>query len=134
MCAHQGLGAVDFGYPAFCQWEIFALLSYLLYLDWRLTLVTLTVGPIIAILIQSFGKRIRKASKASLESLRAIAHTVEETTAANRVIKVYGGQEQRHEYADVFIACAKDSAARVNNQAIDCCQKGNSWNAPTLSS
>ena len=72
-----------------------ALLSYLLYLDWRLTLVTLTVGPIIAILIQSFGKRIRKASKASLESLRAIAHTVEETTAANRVIKVYGGQEQQ---------------------------------------
>jgi subfamily B ATP-binding cassette protein MsbA len=72
-----------------------ALLSYLLYLDWRLTMVTLTVGPIIAILIQSFGKRIRKASKASLESLRAIAHTVEETTAANRVIKVYGGQEQQ---------------------------------------
>ena len=72
-----------------------ALLSYLVYLDWRLTLVTLTVGPIIAILIQSFGKRIRKASKASLESLRAIAHTVEETTAANKVIKVYGGQEQQ---------------------------------------
>jgi subfamily B ATP-binding cassette protein MsbA len=79
-----------------------ALLGYLLYLDWRLTLVTLTVGPIIAILIQSFGKRIRKASKASLESLRAIAHTIEETTAANKVIKVYGGQEQqRHRFQRV---------------------------------
>jgi len=72
-----------------------ALLSYLLYLDWKLTLVTLTVGPVIAVLIQSFGKRIRKASKASLESLRAVAHTVEETTAANKVIKIYGGQEQQ---------------------------------------
>jgi subfamily B ATP-binding cassette protein MsbA len=72
-----------------------ALLSYLLYLDWKLTLITLTVGPIIAALIQSFGRRIRKASKASLESLRAVAHTVEETTAANKVIKIYGGQAQQ---------------------------------------
>ncbi|OYQ40340.1 lipid A export permease/ATP-binding protein MsbA [Rhodoferax sp. TH121] len=72
-----------------------ALLSYLLYLDWKLTLITLTVGPVIAALIQSFGKRIRKASKASLESLRAVAHTVEETTAANKVIKIYGGQAQQ---------------------------------------
>lgn len=74
-----------------------ALLSYLLYLDWRLTLVTLTVGPIIALLIQSFGRRIRKASKASLESLRAVAHTVEETTVANKVIKIYGGQNQQRD-------------------------------------
>jgi ATP-binding cassette, subfamily B, bacterial MsbA len=74
-----------------------ALLSYLLYLDWKLTLITLTVGPVIAVLIQSFGRRIRKASKASLESLRAIAHTVEETTAANKVIKIYGGQVQQNE-------------------------------------
>lgn len=72
-----------------------ALLSYLLYLDWKLTLITLTVGPVIAVLIQSFGRRIRKASKASLESLRAVAHTVEETTAADKVIKVYGGQAQQ---------------------------------------
>ncbi len=72
-----------------------ALLSYLLYLDWRLTLITLTIGPVIAILIQSFGRRIRKASKASLESLRAVAHTVEETTAASKVIKIYGAQAQQ---------------------------------------
>jgi ATP-binding cassette, subfamily B, bacterial MsbA len=74
-----------------------ALLSYLIYLDWKLTLITLTVGPVIAVLIQSFGRRIRKASKASLESLRAVAHTVEETTAANKVIKIYGGQAQQKE-------------------------------------
>jgi subfamily B ATP-binding cassette protein MsbA len=72
-----------------------ALLSYLLYLDWKLTLVTLTVGPVIAMLVQSFGQRIRKASKSSLDSLRAIAHTVEETTATNKVIKIYAGQQQQ---------------------------------------
>jgi len=74
-----------------------ALLAYLLYLDWKLTLIALTVGPLIAIFIQSFGKRIRKASKASLQSLRAVAHTVEETTAASKVIKIYGAQRQQQE-------------------------------------
>ena len=72
-----------------------ALLGYLLYLDWKLTLITLTVSPVIAILIKGFSLRIRKASKASLESLRAVAHTVEETTAANKVIKIYGAQSQQ---------------------------------------
>ena len=74
-----------------------ALLSYLLYLDWRLTVITLTFGPAIAFLIQSFGRRIRNASRASLESLRAVAHTVEETAAASKVVKIYGGQAQQRE-------------------------------------
>ena len=72
-----------------------ALLGYLLYLDWKLTLITLTVSPVIAVLIKGFSQRIRKASKASLESLRAVAHTVEETTSANKVIKIYGAQSQQ---------------------------------------
>jgi subfamily B ATP-binding cassette protein MsbA len=74
-----------------------ALLAYLLYLDWKLTLIALIVGPLIGVLIHSFGKRIRKASKASLISLRAVAHTVEETTAASKVIKIYGAQNQQQE-------------------------------------
>lgn len=74
-----------------------ALLMYLLYLDWRLTLITLTVGPVIAALVQGFGQRIRRASKSSLKSLRDIAHTVEETSAANKVIKIYGGQQQQQQ-------------------------------------
>lgn len=74
-----------------------ALLGYLLYLDWRLTVITLTFGPAIAFFIQSFGRRIRNASRASLESLRAIAHTVEETAAASKVIKIYAGQAQQKE-------------------------------------
>ncbi len=72
-----------------------ALLSYLLYLDWKLTLITLAIGPVIAFIIQGFGKRIRKASRASFDSMRTIAHTVEETAMANKVIKIYGAQAQQ---------------------------------------
>jgi ATP-binding cassette, subfamily B, bacterial MsbA len=72
-----------------------ALLSYLLYLDWKLTLITLLIGPVIALIIRGFGKRIRTASRASFESMRTMAHTVEETAVANKVIKIYGAQAQQ---------------------------------------
>jgi subfamily B ATP-binding cassette protein MsbA len=72
-----------------------ALTLYLIVLDWRLTLITLTVGPVISILIRQFGKRIRAASRSSFASMRIIAHTIEETVRADKVIKVYGAHEQQ---------------------------------------
>lgn len=74
-----------------------SLLGYLLYLDWKLTLITLAVGPAIALIIKGFGKRIRNASRMSLQAMRQTSHTIEESVAANKVIKVYGGQAQLSE-------------------------------------
>jgi len=71
-----------------------ALFSYLLYLDWKLTLITLIVAPVIALIVRGFGRRMRAASRMTLESLRNISHTVEEASAANKVIKVFGGQSK----------------------------------------
>jgi subfamily B ATP-binding cassette protein MsbA len=72
-----------------------ALTIYLLMLDWRLTLITLAIGPVISLLIRQFGKRIRAASRSSFESMRTISHTIEETVRADKVIKVYGAQQQQ---------------------------------------
>jgi subfamily B ATP-binding cassette protein MsbA len=78
-----------------------ALLAYLFYLDWKLTLITLAVGPVIALTVKSFGKRMRAASQKSMLSMRLIAHTVEETVKAQKVVKVFGGQaHQRHRFVD----------------------------------
>lgn len=74
-----------------------ALIAYLLYLDWKFTLVTLAIGPIIAFIVKAFGQRIRNASRMSLDSIRQIAHSVEETVVAHKVIKIFGGQAQQTE-------------------------------------
>lgn len=74
-----------------------ALLGYLLYLDWKLTLITLVIGPLIALIVKGFGQRIRTASRICMESMRIISHTIEETVAANKVIKIFGGQSQQTE-------------------------------------
>ncbi len=72
-----------------------ALLCYLLYLDWKLTLITLTLGPVIAYIVKSFGKRMRAASQKSLESMRYISHTVEESVKGHKVVKTFGGHAQQ---------------------------------------
>jgi ATP-binding cassette, subfamily B, bacterial MsbA len=74
-----------------------ALLLYLLYLDWKLTLITLTIGPLIAFILKGMSRRIRAASRSSFEALRAMSHTIEETTDAHKVIRIFGGQEQQRE-------------------------------------
>lgn len=74
-----------------------ALIAYLLYLDWKLTLITMVTAPIIALIIKGFGNRIRAASRTNLLSMRTISHTIEETVAAHKVIKIYGAQRQQTE-------------------------------------
>jgi len=74
-----------------------SLLGYLLYLDWKLTMITLAVGPLIALIIRGFAKRIRNASRMSLQAIRRTSHTIEETAVAHKVIKIYGAQAQQSE-------------------------------------
>ena len=77
-----------------------ALLSYLLYLDWKLTMITLVIGPFIALIIKSFGQRMRQASRNTLESMRHMSHAIEETVVAIKVVKIFGGQAQQTERFD----------------------------------
>lgn len=72
-----------------------ALVAYLLYLDWKLTLITLAFAPLIALIVKSFGKRMRVASRNTLLSIRAMSHSIEETARAHKVIKIFGGQLQQ---------------------------------------
>lgn len=72
-----------------------ALIGYLLYLDWKLTLITLAIGPVIAFTVKSFSKRMRAASQKSLQAMRFISHTIEETISAERVVKIFGGQTRQ---------------------------------------
>jgi subfamily B ATP-binding cassette protein MsbA len=50
---------------------------------------------VIALIVKAFSKRMRSASRMSLESIRLISHSIEETIAAHKVIKIFGGQSQQ---------------------------------------
>ncbi|MDB5769629.1 MAG: msbA [Burkholderia sp.] len=69
------------------------LLSYLLWVNWRLTIITLVLIPLIAVIVRLTGKRLRKLNKEYLSINAELTQVIEETTRAHQVIKIFGGQQ-----------------------------------------
>jgi subfamily B ATP-binding cassette protein MsbA len=82
---------------------VVGLLLWLLYLNWKLTLVTLIIVPGVAIAIKLTSKRLRRMSTESLRALGEVTDVLEEAIECQRVVKVFGGQryeEARFERAN----------------------------------
>ena len=72
---------------------IIALLGYLFYLNWPLTLVALLVGPPAVAITRGFSVRLRTMSRAEQAAMGDLNHALEESIGCHRVVKVFGGQE-----------------------------------------
>lgn len=70
---------------------IVGLLGYLLWLNWKLTLVALALIPVMALLVAGFSRRIRSLSRQSLEHTGELTRVVEEAVHGYKVIKVFDG-------------------------------------------
>ena len=76
-----------------------ALFGWMLYLDWKLTLVFILLAPIIALTVTYAAKKFRASSERIQDSIGGIAHVVKESIQGHRIVKTYGGQEYEK---DVF--------------------------------
>ncbi|WP_211097319.1 lipid A export permease/ATP-binding protein MsbA [Herbaspirillum sp. ST 5-3] len=72
---------------------VIGLLSYLFWLNWRLTLITLVLIPVIGVVVRLTGKRLRKLTQNYLTINAQLTQVIEETTRANQVIKIFGGHQ-----------------------------------------
>lgn len=77
-----------------------ALLAWLFYLDWRLTLLFLFTVPLLVFVLRYSNKRFRTTSKEIQDSMGGIANAVKEASIGQKVIKVYTGQAQEKENFD----------------------------------
>jgi subfamily B ATP-binding cassette protein MsbA len=71
---------------------VIGLLGYLFYLNWQLTLIALVLLPMIAVIVRFTGRRLRGLTHAYLEINGELTQVIEETTRAQQVIKIFGGQ------------------------------------------
>jgi subfamily B ATP-binding cassette protein MsbA len=72
---------------------VIGLLAYLLYTNWKLTLVALVVGPPIALTVAIISRRLRRMSRGSQTSLGDLVHVLQETIDCHKVVKIFGGQD-----------------------------------------
>lgn len=86
------------------------------YFNWRLTLGSLAIAPIIAFLTMNFSRRMRKLADVSLEGNKALTDTSQEVLANQVIVKAYNAQErERKRFLDVagVIAKANLRSARI---------------------
>jgi subfamily B ATP-binding cassette protein MsbA len=79
---------------------VIALFSYLFWMNWRLSLALLLVGPMVAFLVRKASKRLRKLSHQIQDSMGEVSHIVNESINGYSVVKNYGGQAYERERFD----------------------------------
>lgn len=76
---------------------VVALMGYLIWTNWKLTLVTLILIPGLTLLVRGVSKRLRKLNHQSLEVSGELTQVIEESTRAHQVIRIFGGQRYEQE-------------------------------------
>ena len=69
------------------------LLSYLFYLNWKLSLIFLGVAPLIAVFVGFISKRLRRLSKNIQESVGDMTHIASELVAGHKIVRSFGGEQ-----------------------------------------
>ncbi len=69
-----------------------ALLGYLLYLNWQLTLIVAVVVPGVAWIMKTLSKRLYHLTKSSQNATDQLAYVVEENVLAHRMVRLHGAQ------------------------------------------
>jgi subfamily B ATP-binding cassette protein MsbA len=73
---------------------VVGLFGWLLYLNWQLMLIAVTVVPVLTISVRKLSKRLRSLMRAEHDSMVLMTTAIQEAISNQKVIKVYGGESQ----------------------------------------
>lgn len=73
---------------------VLSLIAWLLYLNWKLTLIVLVLVPIMALIVRVYSRRMHELNRSSLEYTGELTRVVNEAVAGYKEIKVFGAYDQ----------------------------------------
>ena len=98
---------------------IVGLLGFMLYTNWKLTLIFLTVGPVIGLVVNYASKRFRKISMRIQGSMGDITQVASESISGYRVVRTFGGEAyEQQRFRKVSDSNLKQSLKMASTQAI----------------
>jgi len=98
---------------------IVGLLIFMVYTNWKLTLVFVAIGPLIGLVVSYASKRFRKISRRIQSSMGDVTHVSSESITGYRVVRTFGGEEyERERFADVADRTMKQGLKMASTQAI----------------
>ena len=79
---------------------LMALLGYLLYLNWKLTLIVLLLFPGLVWIMRTLSRRLYRLTLSSQQATDELAYVVEENALAHRMVRLHGAQARQAERFD----------------------------------
>jgi ATP-binding cassette, subfamily B, bacterial MsbA len=79
---------------------LMALMGYLLYLNWKLTIIIFAVFPAVALVMKVLSKRLHLITKASQVATDELAYVVEENVLAYRTVRLHHAQASQSKRFD----------------------------------
>jgi subfamily B ATP-binding cassette protein MsbA len=71
---------------------VLGLLGYLLWLNWRLTLIVFALVPLTLWVVRIASRRLRGLSRKAQQNIGDLTQVVDEAVGGHRVVKLYGGE------------------------------------------
>ncbi len=87
------------------------LFAYLLWMNWKLTLVMVAILPIIGLMVRSASRRFRRQSRKIQVAMGDLTHVAAETIQGYRVVRSFGGED--YESARFRDASANNTARQL---------------------
>jgi ABC-type multidrug transport system fused ATPase/permease subunit len=88
------------------------------FLSWRLTLFIMIFGPIMAVMIRRFGKKMRRANRAALQKSAHMLGQIEATLQGVRVVKAVGAERfERRRYRGIMSGLLGDQLSMARYEA-----------------
>jgi subfamily B ATP-binding cassette protein MsbA len=72
---------------------VIGLLGWMIYLNWKLSLLAFLIAPGIALIVRLVSRRLRRLSRELQELMGELTHVIDEMLQAHKVIKIFGGQD-----------------------------------------
>ena len=70
---------------------IVGMVAYMLYLDWRLTLIFVVTAPLMVLYLNKMTPKLREAGRANQGTMGEMTQVAEEASAGQRMIKIFAG-------------------------------------------
>lgn len=77
------------------SFTVVALMFYLLYLNWSLTLIVLVLVPIVGVIMKVMSRRLYRYTRLAQATTDELAYVVEENVLAHRMVRLHGAQTQQ---------------------------------------
>jgi len=99
---------------------VIGLIAYLMYMNWKLSLVFLAIAPIIGVLVNYAGKRFKAISKRLQISMGDITHVSSELINNYRVVRSFGGEQyEKERFQKASFSNLRQSMKMVQTAAIN---------------